>query len=258
MADMLQSAIFIRWQKSKKMGSDTRLVTMSNGLIRAGHGLTLAEKRLVATGVSKLDSRTMTTLAPRTRVTAAEFAETFGLDINTAYEQLASAGKQLYNRSITFYEAAHKRNGKPLPPTRITMRWVGDVRYQTGEGWIELGWHSPLLPHLLGLRKQFTSYALAQATALRSASSWRLLELLMRFKSTGWAEYTIEDFCESMEATAKQREDFAAIRRKIIEPAVRELSAKGGWLIDWKPIKANRKVVAVRFDFKRNPQQNLF
>lgn len=235
-----------------------RLVTMSNGLIRAGHGLTLAEKRLVAMGVSKLDSRTMTTLAPRTRVTAAEFAETFGLDINTAYEQLASAGKQLYNRSITFYEAAHKRNGKPLPPTRITMRWVGDVRYQAGEGWIELGWHAPLLPHLLGLKKQFTSYALAQASALRSASSWRLLELLTRFRSTGWAEYTIEDFCESMEATAKQREDFGKIRTKIIEPAVKELTQKDGWLIDWKPIKAGRKVVAVRFDFKRNPQQNLF
>ena len=42
----------------------------------------------------------------------------------------------------------------------------------------------------------------------------------MRFKSSGHAEYTIEDFCKSMDATAKQSADFAAIRRKIIEPAV--------------------------------------
>ena len=34
-----------------------RWVTMSNALTRAGHGLTLAEKRIVAAAVSKLDSR---------------------------------------------------------------------------------------------------------------------------------------------------------------------------------------------------------
>lgn len=35
-------------------------VTMSNALVRAGHGLTLAEKRVVMLAVSKLDSRAPT------------------------------------------------------------------------------------------------------------------------------------------------------------------------------------------------------
>jgi plasmid replication initiation protein len=79
----------------------------------------------------------------------------------------------------------------------------------------------------------------------------------MRFKSTGWAEYSIEDFCEAMNATEKQRTDFAKIRTKIIEPAVTELNEKDGWLIQWRPIKAGRKVKTLRFDFIRNPQQRL-
>jgi hypothetical protein len=37
--------------------SGERWVTMANALARAGHGLTLAEKRLVMLAVSKLDSR---------------------------------------------------------------------------------------------------------------------------------------------------------------------------------------------------------
>jgi plasmid replication initiation protein len=236
-----------------------RWISMSNALTRAGHGLTLAEKRLVMCAVSKLDSRR--TLVPgevpKTKITAAEYAELAECSMNTAYEALQDAAKNLFGRKITFFEPAHKRGGRPLKPLRIDIRWVGRCTYHEGEGWVELAWWPELLPYLTGLKRQFTKYQLQQASALRSIYSWRLLELLMRFESTGWAEYTIEDFATSMDATEKQRRDFAAIRRKIIEPAVRELSEKDGWLIQWRPIKAGRKVRAVRFDFAKDPQHRL-
>jgi plasmid replication initiation protein len=60
-----------------------------------------------------------------------------------------------------------------------------------------------------------------------------------------------------MGATAKQMQNFAKIRTKIIEPAVKELREKDDWIIEWEPIKAGRKVRAVRFKFKRDPQQRL-
>ena len=110
------------------------------------------------------------------------------------------------------------------------------------------------MPHLVGLKKQFTSYQLAQASALRSIYSWRLLELLTRFEANGWAEYDIEDFATAMDATENQRSDFGKIRTKIIEPAVKELIEKDGWIIEWKPIKAGRKVKVLRFDFSRDRQ----
>lgn len=235
-----------------------RWVTMSNALTRAGHGLTLAEKRIIATAVSTLDSCRVLKPGevPRTKITAAEYAEAFRVDMNTAYDQLQAAAKQLYNRSITFYEPAHKRSGKPLPPTRVQMRWVGSVKYQEGEGWVELAWWPDLLRHLIGLQRQFTTYQLQQASALRSAYSWKLLELLMRFESTGWAEYTIEDFKASMDAPPSLS-DFGQVKRRIIEPAVKELTEKDGWLIQWQPIKAGRKVKALRFTFMRDPQGHL-
>ena len=236
-----------------------RWVTMSNALTRAGHGLTLAEKRIVAAAVSKLDSRRVLKPGevPRTKIMAAEYAETFEVDLNTAYDQLQAAAKQLYNRSITFYEPAHKRRSKTLELTKVQMRWVGSVKYHKGEGWVDLAWWPDLLCHLTGLQQQFTKYQLQQASALRSVYSWKLLEILKRFESTGWAEYTIEDFATSMDATEKQAADFAKIRTKIIEPAVKELTEKDGWLIQWRPIKAGRKVRAVRFDFARDPQHRL-
>ena len=239
------------------------LITMSNALTRAGHTLTLAEKRIVMLAVSKLNPLKLVPAAasvspPCTKITAIEYAETFDVDMDTAYRQLETAAKHLYNRSIMFFEPAHKRNGKPIKPARSIMRWVGRATYQEGEAWIELAWWPEILPHLMGIKKNFTEYQLKQVNALRSIHSWRLLELLTRFKSTGWAEYTIEDFVVSMEATEKQKTDFGKARTQIIEPAIKELCEKDGWLIDWKPIKAGRKVKAVRFEFKREAQHDLF
>lgn len=236
-----------------------RWVTMSNALTRAAHGLTLAEKRIMAIAASTLDSRRPLGPgeAPKTRIMAADYADTYGVDMDTAYRQLREGAKNLFRRYVTFYTPAHKRNGKPLPPTENNIRWAGRCTYHKGEGWVEIAWWYEILPHLFGLQRHFTTYQLEQASALRSVHSWNLLKLLMRFESTGWAEYAIEDFAVSMEATEKQRANFAKIRTKIIEPAVTELVQKDGWLIDWKPIKAGRKVKAIRFDFYRNPQGRL-
>lgn len=237
-------------------------VTLANALARAGHGLTLAEKRLVMLAVSKLDPRKPLTreesLALTTKITASEYADAFGVERHTAYPAMKDAADNLLKRIVTFYAAPYRRNGKTLKQTITKMHWVGAAKYHQGEGWVELHWWHMVVPYLTGLRKQFTTYQLEQASALRSVYSWRLLELLMRFKSTGWADYPIEDFCVSMEATEKQRSDFAAIRRKIIEPAIKELQEKDGWLIRWEAIKAGRKVSRLVFHFERNPQTSLF
>jgi plasmid replication initiation protein len=60
-----------------------------------------------------------------------------------------------------------------------------------------------------------------------------------------------------MEVTEKQAANFNNIKRRIIEPAIKELMEKDGWLIDWKPIKRGRKVAQLQFRFARNPQGQL-
>ncbi|MBX4336616.1 replication initiation protein [Bartonella raoultii] len=240
--------------------SGNRWVTMQNALIRAGHGLTLSEKRLVMMAVSKIDSAKYhrSNDIPTTRITAAEYAELADCEMQTAYEALQNASKKLYQRSITFYEPAYNRKGNPISSTEIKMRWVGQVNYQKNEGWVELCWWPKLVPYLTNIKKQFTSYHLKQVSALRSIYSWRLLELLTRFQTSGIAKYTIEDFCTSMDCTEKQRQNFNNIKRRIIEPAVTELTQKDGWKIEWNPIKTGRKVTTIEFKFEKDPQGKLF
>ena len=58
--------------------------------------------------------------------------------------------------------------------------------------------------------------------------------------------------------TETARKNFGELRRRIIEPAVKELIAKNNLLIEWTPTKAGRRVTGLEFKFKPNPQPELF
>lgn len=230
-------------------------ITISNALTRAGHGLSLSEKRIVFIAISKIDSRKPLPLNQHgiytSRITAEEYAGLAECEIQTAYQALKEASKALYSRSITFFEPAYKRKGLEL--LKAHMRWVGKVQYYDKEGWAELFWWPEILPHLSNQTVHFSSYQLRQVSALRSTYSWKLLELLNRFKDKGWAYYTIEDFTTSMEVPPSLN-DFGQLKRRVIEPAVKELTEKDSWVITWEMIKAGRKVKALRFEFRRDEQ----
>lgn len=228
-------------------------VTMSNALTTAAQGLSLAEKRVMMYAVAKLDSfkNDGGTPAGTVKLVAHDYAEQFDVDANTAYEQLKQAGKGIFNRYIRFFEEGRKG------PEEVMIRWVSSARYSPGMGTVTLRFTQEVAPHLLQLKAQFTTYKLAQASALRSIYSWRLLELLSQSAGTGWRQISIDEFHHAMETPVGYKANFKILRQRVIEPAVKELIEKDGWLIDWQPIKEGRKVAALRFDFKRDPQGKL-
>lgn len=239
-------------------------VTMSNALTRAAHGLNLSEKRLVALAMSRKDSAKAPARVPpgqgfgllptTTMVTAADYAAIFDVDLNTAYDQLQAAASSMMKRTITFHTDSIDKRGNRI---RVSMNWVQTAQYSPGNGAIAIDFNERLLPHLTELRNNFTTYQLKQAAALRSIYSWRLLEQLSRFESTGQYAVSVADFCDLMEAAPSQRKTFGELRRKVIGPALRELRDKDDWLIELKEIKTGRRVDRLVFTFEKNPQQSL-
>ncbi len=229
-----------------------RHVTLRNDLVAASHGLkTLAEQRVVKSCAAKLDSVRLDQGRYKITLSADEYAETFGLDPNTAYEQLKTVSKSLLDRVIRCEEQTKRGLKVHLD------HWVSGITYHEGEAWVELRFSHEATPYLTMLRGNHTTYLLKQAAGLRSIYSWRLLEMLMQFKDTGWKQIDVEDFIKAMDAKASHAKDFGQLRRWVVEPAVKELIEKDGWLIDWHPVKAGRKVIALRFEFKRDPQGRL-
>jgi plasmid replication initiation protein len=226
-------------------------VTMSNQLVRTAQGLTLPEKRVISLCMTKLDSVKLDNGRYKFKISAQDFGGTFAISDQAAYMQLKDVGKKLMSRVAQHVEEG--RRGKVIK----RWVWVTNTEYHEGEGYISLTFNHEMTPHLFMLRKEFTSYQLKHAVALRSVYSWRLLELLMQFKSTGLLRIDIDEFCHAMEAPDSARKNFGELRRRIIEPAVKELILKNNLLLEWMPKKAGRKVNGLEFTFKPNPQQSL-
>ncbi|MHA6828259.1 replication initiation protein [Ralstonia pseudosolanacearum] len=229
-----------------------RHVTLRNDLVAASHGLkTLAEQRVVKSCAAKLDSVRLDQGRYRITLAANEYAETFGLDPNTAYEQLKEVSKSLLNRVI-------RREEQTKRGLKVHLdHWVSGITYHDGEAWLELRFSHEATPYLTMLRGNHTTYLLKQAARLRSVYSWRLLEMLMQYRDTGWKQVSVEAFATAMDAKTSHTTNFKDLRRWIIEPAVKELMEKDGWLITWRAIKAGRKVTALRFEFQRDPQKRM-
>lgn len=228
-------------------------IIMSNAITRAAQSLTLTEKRVMSCAIARLDSirGAWTSDKLKVKLTASEYAETFGLDVNTAYEELSSFADSIMKKQIRTVEKVGRRE-------RVTKyQWVGKAVYAKGEGWIEIAFYHEIAPHLMMLSKNFTQYKLKQASALRSLYAWRLLELLQMFASTGLLRMPLDEFQHAMDPPKSYRANFAQLRRWVIEPAIKELEGKDNWIIKWTPKKHGRKVIGLEFRFHRNPQGRL-
>ena len=227
-------------------------VNMSNQLLRTAQGLSLAEKRVVSICMAKLDSVRLDNGRYKFSISAKEYGETYSITDQVAYDQLKEVGKRLMHRVAQHVEEG--RRGK------IIRRWVWVTasEYHEGEGYVSLIFNHEMTPHLFLLRKEFTSYKLKNAVALRSIYSWRLFELLMQFKGTGLLRISVEDFCHAMEATESAKKNYAELVRRIIGPAVKELIEKDDMLITWEGTKmGGKRITGLEFRFEKNPQRSL-
>lgn len=228
-----------------------RSVSMSNLIVNASHSLNLSEKRLVSAAMAKVDSLAKRVPGKPVRITAAEYAECFGIDETTAYEQLKKAGDNLFGRYIT------RIHQTPKGEMVEKIRWVDRVAYKVGEGFVELNFTEHVAPYLISLEKRFTTYKLEQTGALRSVHSWRLYENLKRWETTGKWIVEIDEFHQVMESSKSYQENFAQLRKWVIEPAVKELREVSNLDINWITSKTGRRVTRLTFVFEPLPQMKL-
>jgi len=212
-----------------------RSVAMSNALARGSHSLNLAEKRILALALAKTDSIPAADLVRASRegwsvrLLAAEYAEAYEVDANTAYEQLQASAQSLRGRGWKAQMGYGRRNS----PIIREGNWVSMIEYCAGEGRVDVAFTPHVAPHLLALRSQFTTYKLKQASALRSVYAWRLFECLKSWETKGIWSPSIDEFHAAMDAPESCRANFKDLRRRIIDPAVTELHTKDNMLVEW-------------------------
>ncbi|WP_445494597.1 replication initiation protein [Photorhabdus sp. SF281] len=227
-------------------------IVMSNAITRAAQSLSLAEKRVIFAAIAQMGGK----YAP-VKITAQEYANTFGMPIKQAYSQLKAAAENFFNRYIRF--KVNEVSDTDVDVWKI--RWLGAYKYNEGEAHVVLSFTLQVTPYLCELEDNFTKYQLSQACALRSVHSWRLLELFeqMNIKkdNNGWLSISLDDFYHAMETPESYKKTFGLLRKYTIEPAVKELIEKDNWMIQWNPLKRGRKVVRLEFWFQKDDQLKI-
>lgn len=231
------------------------VVSKSNALCRAYYRFNLVEKRVMESIISKLDSKLFNQYQTQNvELTAVDYAKAFGVTEKSAYRELEGALDSLLNRVITVEQ------GKRI--TKRPLMFKAD--YYTGEGRIVASFHPELIGHLIGLRKKFTSYPLADAVRFKSSYTWRFYELMMSWAKdkrqtegllAGW--FTIEvDELRNMMGFPKIQ-SFGTFRERVIERSQRELLEKANIHLLAEYVKKGRKITHLNFKFIENKQKGL-
>jgi len=234
---------------SKKSELQDSEIIIANTLTRSAQNLSLAEKRMIYLAIAKMGNNFGE--GGEVILLATEYAKTFKMPLNQAYEQLKGAADNLFERYFTL----NKKDR--IGVMKWKVRWVEASGYDVGTGRVGITFGHTVKPYLCNLKEKFTRYRLEQVCALRSIHSWRLLEQLVMWESTGLYCPTVEQFHQVMETTTTHKKNFNQLLTKIIQPAIKELTEKDGWIINFSSSKLGRKVNSLKFVFTKNPQPLL-
>ncbi len=223
------------------------LVVKSNALVNAMFDLTLQGNRFLAFAISLLDRSLEPTGQPvELEIPVLEFAKTFEVDSKNAYREIEALADQFQRKIITL------EPDQTLDGSRVKVGLISKQKYLDKEGRVWLKFDEDLVPHLLGLREQFTKYRIKDVYQFSRASTWRVYELLKQYKPIGKREFEIEELKRKVGVPGlyKRIED---LKRRVIDPAVDEINNTSDILVDYSQRKRGRRIVAITFHILDNP-----
>lgn len=174
-------------------------------------------------------------------LTAKEFSQQFGVDLDSCYRILKNAGKRLMETSITLEK----------PDLFITQQInvCSKIEYQHREGSIKVKFTDDIMPYLAQVKQKFVLYNLKEVANFGSLYSTRLYELIQEFKDTGFLIKSVVQLRDVF-AVGKKYALYKDFKQRTFAHAVDEINAQYEIDLKFKEIKEGRKVVAIRFEFK--------
>ena len=175
-------------------------------------------------------------------LTAKEFSEVFNSDIHNSYKLLNKACRKLMKTDLTL-----ARNGS-------SELWQINIcsmaKYNKKEGRVSIQFTDSIMPYLAQVREKFVLYNLKEIANFNSLYTTRLYELIQQYKDTGYIIKSINQLRDvlSVGNSFKLYSDF---KRRTFDHACQEINKYYAMNLGYEEIKDGRKVVAIKFIFKK-------
>jgi len=213
------------------------IVYKDNYLIEASYKLTLVEQRLMIYCISRLNPD-----KPQRELTISveDFIKQFpDMSKKHAYTQIKQAIDSIGERWIKVKD----------PKRTKEFRWISSKEYYHDHGSAAISFSTEVMPYLCQLEKQFTKYQLRNISAFKRIYSIRLYELLTQYRTLKSRILSVSDLRIALQLDNKFSE-FKELKRKVIEPSIKEINEKSDLSIEYELIKKGRSIDSIKFLIK--------
>lgn len=165
-----------------------------------------------------------------------EYAKAVGIHPSNIYREAKLVAEGLSSKTIKI----ENPDG-----SWMVCSWLSGMRYEKGNLYIEV--YSRLKPHLLKLKKQFTSYQLGNVLVLNSAYAIRLYELLAQRRVVGECVFSVVELRDLLGIQENELVRFNHFKTKVLDISSREINSKTDISFSWEPVKVGRKIDKIKF-----------
>lgn len=219
------------------------VIKKSNVLINASYTISLTEQRLILLAIARANGELEKT--EELIVHAQDYADQWGVTLQTAYESLKYAANQLFERRFTFQQETNKGFQTTV------SRWVSHISYIEGEACVGIAFAPHVQPLLCDLKEKFTFYALEQVANLTSVHAVRLYEMLISWRSTGKTPIIeVAELRQRLGIEPVEYRRMTDFKRWVLDAGVKQLNEHTDITASYTQHKRGRRISGFEFSFK--------
>ena len=229
------------------------LIVKDNALIEASHRLGEVEQRLVLLAILK--GREYCDSVEQLRgkeliIHADDYITKFGGTQQGAYKALKQAVMGLY-RAEWGYKYLTNKGEQRVRYERFTQ----SADYGQGEGTVSFRFADAIIPMLVELERNFTTYEIKQVAELSSSYAMRLYEFFMQHldKKTGkgWLDISLDDLRFRFGLLPTEYKTMSNFKAYVLDFSLKQINTKTDLSATYTQRKQGRVIVGFRFDFER-------
>ena len=159
-------------------------------------------------------------------------------------------GKNYQNIKVALKRLADNSFWIEEDDDELLFQWINTPRIKKKSGKVIIKISDDVMPYLYNLQEKFTSYELYQILALKGSHSIALYELFKSYLFRKSVKFSIDDIKKYLSLEDKYKE-YKEFRRRVIEPAVKEINEYTDLQVEWEPIKKGRTYVGIHFKIRK-------
>ena len=211
-----------------------QLVVKDNELIRkARYNLTVNQQKIIAYIISKI--KPTDEEFTKYEISVQDFCDVCGIDKVYFYSEIKEIIDNLDNKA--FWVETNEKFFK--------FRWFSEVEIIKGSGKVNLLLNSNIKKYLLQLQESFTQYELYNILALKGKYSIRLYEWFKSYSFLKEKTVAIDKIKHILDA--ENYTEYKAFRRRVIEPAIKEINEYTDLEVNYNKIITGKSVSGLIF-----------